>query len=61
MSKFNNDNYILIRDKTNKVYLAVYLADGEFLEKELEEEIDKLDITDTLRLAYYNKYKNLQK
>lgn len=56
MSKFNNTNYTLIRDKQNKLYLVVYLENGQFLENELREEIDKLDITDKLRLAYYNKY-----
>ena len=59
LSKFNNTNYTLIRDKNNYVYLVVYLAEGEFLEEELQEEINKLDISDKLRLAYYNKYNNL--
>jgi four helix bundle protein len=56
MSKFNNANYTLIRDKENNVYLVVYLESGEFLEEELQDEINKLDVTDKLRLAYYNKY-----
>lgn len=56
MSKFNNDNYILIRDKSNKVYLIVYLSEGEYLEEELQKEINKLDVTQTLQLAYYDKY-----
>lgn len=56
LSKFNNNNYILIRDKNKKLYLIVYLIDGEFLEEELEKKINKLDITDQLRLSYYNKY-----
>lgn len=60
MSKFNNVNYTLIRDKENKLYLVVYLESGQFLEEELREEIEKLDITDKLRLAYYNKYAKSQ-
>lgn len=56
MSKFNNTNYTLIRDKENKLYVVVYLQGDQFLEDELREEIDKLDVTDKLRLAYYNKY-----
>lgn len=60
MSKFNNTNYTLIRDKNNKVYIVVYLVDGEFLEEELQERINKLDVTDRLRLAYYNKYSKTQ-
>lgn len=61
MSKFNNNNYILIRDNKNKVYLVVYLINGQFLEKELEEEVNKLDVTDKLRLSYYDKYSKLEK
>lgn len=56
LAKFNNTNYVFLRDNTNKVYLIVYLVDGEFLESELQEEINKLDITEKLRLSYYNKY-----
>lgn len=59
MSKFNNTNYTLIRDKGNKMYLVVYLESGEFLEEELQDEINKLDVTDRLRLKYYNKYNNI--
>ena len=59
MSKFNNTSYTLIRDVNNKLYLIVYLVQGEFLEEELQDEINKLDVTDRLRLAYYNKYNNL--
>ena len=61
MSKFNNANYTLIRDKENKLYIVVYLQSGQFLEDELREEIDKLDVTDKLRLAYYNKYSKMEK
>lgn len=61
MSKFNNTNYTLIRDKENKLYIVVYLESGQFLEEELQEEINKLDITDKLRLAYYNKYSKIDK
>jgi hypothetical protein len=56
LAKFNNSNYTLIRDKNNTMYLVVYLEEGQYLEEELQEEINKLDITDQLRLAYYNKY-----
>ena len=56
LSKFNNTNYVFLRDNTGAVYLVVYLVDGEYLEKELEEKINKLDVTQRLQLSYYNKY-----
>jgi hypothetical protein len=60
LSKFNNTNYVFLRDNTGDVYLVVYLVDGEFLEKELEEKINKLDITERLQLTYFDKYSNLR-
>ena len=56
ISKFNNTNYVFLRDNTGSVYLVVYLVNGEFLEKELEEKVNKLDVTQRLQLSYYNKY-----
>ena len=40
----------------NKLYIVVYLVDGEYLESELEKEAKNLSISDKLRLSYYNKY-----
>ena len=60
MSKFANDNYVFWRDNTNTVYLIVYLVEGEFLEEELRKEIDKADVTEKLRLMYYNKYAKMK-
>lgn len=60
LSKFNNTNYVFLRDNTGDVYLVVYLVDGEFLEKELEDKINKLDITERLQLTYFDKYSNLR-
>lgn len=61
LSKFNNTNYVFLRDKTGAVYLVVYLVSGEYLEKELEEKINKLDVTERLQLSYYNKYARSKK
>ena len=61
LGNFNNTNYKFLRDKTDRVYLVVYLVSGEFLEKELEEKASKLTISDKLRLDYYNKYSNFTK
>lgn len=61
LSKFNNTNYVFLRDKTGDVYLVVYLVSGEYLEKELEEKINKLDVTERLQLTYYDKYAGIRK
>ena len=60
LSKFNNTNYVFLRDNTGAVYLVVYLVDGEYLEKELEEKINKLDVTHRLQLSYFNKYAGIK-
>lgn len=56
LADFNNNNYVIIRDINNKLYIVVYLVDGEYLESELEKEANNLSISDKLRLSYYNKY-----
>lgn len=57
LADFNNTNYVLIRDKKNVVWIVVYIVDGEYLEAELLEEMNKLSVTDKLRLSYYDKYR----
>ena len=59
LAKFNNTNYVLVRDINNQIWIILYLSDGEYLESELEEEINKLSVTDRLRLSYYDKYKDI--
>lgn len=56
LAEFNNDNYIYLRDSDNKLYLAVYTIEGEFIEAELLEEINKISPSDRVRLKFYNKY-----
>lgn len=56
LGEFNNSHYVLLRDKENKLYVVVYTVNGEYLEKDLEEEYNKLGVSDRLRLAYFNKY-----
>jgi hypothetical protein len=58
LADFNNNNYTMLRDKTKKLYLVVYLVQGEFLEAELEEQLNKLSVTEKLGLTYTNKYKD---
>ena len=57
LSEFNNTNYVLIRDVNNKIWLVVYIVEGEYLEEELLAEMNKLSVTDKLRLSYFDKYK----
>lgn len=56
MGDFNNSNYILMRDNTDTLYIVVYVHSGEYLEVDLEEELNKMGVSDNLRLSYYNKY-----
>lgn len=56
LSEFNNTNYTLIRDNTNTLYIVAYLVDGEYLEKDLQDNSEKKDVTTKLRLAFYDKY-----
>lgn len=56
LADFNNSNYILIRDNTDTLYIIVYLTSGEYLEKDLEVDQTKTDVTTRLRLAFYDKY-----
>ena len=53
---FANSNYILLRDSNNSTYVVVYTTNGEYLEVDIESEINKLGIGDKIRLDYYNKY-----
>lgn len=56
MGDFQNENYVLIRDKNNILWIVVYLCQGEYLEQELIDQINKLDVTTRLQLEYFNKY-----
>ena len=58
MADFNNSNYIFLRDKNNITWLCVYVCEGEYIEKDLEAEFNKLGVADKLRLTYYDKYHN---
>ena len=55
-SEFNNYSYVMVRDENNNIFIVVYLIDGEFLEAELEEELNKLSVSDRLKLTYFEKY-----
>lgn len=56
LADFNHSNYILLRDKTQKLYIVVYTVDGEYIEKDLEDKSNKMDFSDRYRLDFYNKF-----
>lgn len=56
LSDFNNTSHILLKDSNGDIYIIVYTTEGKYLETDLEEEELKLDISDKLRLAFYDKY-----
>jgi len=56
LADFNNSNYVLVRDINNDLYIVVYTTEGEYLEKELEDQANKMDFSTKYRLAFYNKY-----
>lgn len=58
LAEFNNTNYVLIRDNQNNTYIISYILDGEYREKDLIDEENKLSATDKLRMEFYNKYTN---
>lgn len=56
LGEFRNTNYTLIRDNTDQLYIVVFTLSGEHLEKDLSDEVNKLSVSDKLRLDFYNKY-----
>lgn len=61
LAEFNNTNYIKMRDNTDTLYIVVYKNRGQYLEKELEDWNNKKSISDQIKLAFYNKYHNIDK
>lgn len=61
LSEYRNENYVLIRDVTEKLYLMVYLVNGTYLEQDLAIKKEKENIGRFLGLRIYNKYKESQK
>ena len=57
-SEYRNENYVLIRDSTEKLYLMVYLIDGAYLEQDLYIKNEKENLGRSLGLKIYDKYKN---
>lgn len=54
--EYHNQNYILLRDSTEKLYLTVYIVNGEYLEQDLAIAEEKKHLADSLRLKIASKY-----
>lgn len=60
LAEFNNARYLLLRDGSNKLYLAVYTLAGEYHESDLEARLKKKDFSTEFRINFYNKYNNIK-
>ena len=58
LAEFNNSTYFMLRDKSDKLYLVVYVVEGEYLESDLEAKANEYDFTTKFKIKFYNKYKN---
>lgn len=56
LAEFNNTTYLIIRDKTNKLYLVVYTISGQFFEADLIEKSKEMDFSTKFKIDFYNKY-----
>lgn len=56
LGEFNNSNYIFMRDSESVTWVVVYTSEGEYIEKDLVDEFNKLGVADKLRLSFYDKY-----
>lgn len=55
-SDYQNTHYLLVRSCTGKVYMMIYLCDGEYVETDLEIAEQEKQIAASLNLHVYNKY-----
>lgn len=49
---FNENNYVMIRDNTNTLYILVYTVAGEYFEEDLKDESNKMDFSTKFRLSF---------
>ncbi len=59
LADFNNARYLLIRDKSLKLYLVVYTMAGKYKEKDLIDVDNKPDLTTEFKIKFYNKYNSI--
>lgn len=59
MADFNNSTYLFLRDSEKKLYLVVYVKEGEYLQKDLEEKAKEMDFSTKFKLDFYSKYNSI--
>lgn len=58
MGEFHNANYLFLRSKSKKLYLAVYTFDQKYLVSDLEKMMENKDFSSKFRAKMTQKYKN---
>jgi hypothetical protein len=61
LAEYRNENYVLIRDSKDKLYLMVYRIDGAYLEQDISIQKEKEYLANTFRLRIFDKYKEQNK
>ena len=61
LADFNDSRYLLIRDKSNTLYLMVYTLAGEYHEADLEAKAKEYDFVTKFKIEFYNKYNSINK
>ena len=56
LADYNNALYFFLRDNTKQLWFCVYTVDGQYLESDLEEQYNKLSVSDKYRIRFYSKY-----
>ena len=56
LADFNNNEYELLRDSTNTLYLVTYTLAGQYKESDLEEKAKHKDFSSEFKIKFYNKY-----
>lgn len=57
LAEYHNECYVLLRDKTEKLYLMVYRVEGTYLEQDLAIQKEKEHLAESFRLKIFDKYK----
>ena len=61
LADYKNANYFFLRDITKTLWFCVYTVQGQYLESDLEEQYNKLDVSDKYRLKFFDKYSRYKK
>lgn len=58
LAEYQNNKYLLMKDKNEKLYLVVYTVAGQYFEADLVEKSKEMDFSTKFRIDFYNKYNN---